>query len=337
MRPALAVLAVLGALLAVAGCGEKEDVTTSGSGERLTVMLDYFPNADHAPIYAAIAADEFAKAGLEVELRPPPTPASPLSLLEAGKVDLAISYEPQVLLAQDKGQDVVAVGALVQVPLTSLISLPKQRIRSPRDLAGKTVGTAGIPYQTAFLDTILERAGVPPDRVARQNLGDRLVPGLLTERVDAVLGAFWNYEGVELELDRRNPTIQPVDKLGVPPYNELVLVARGSEVRERSSAVRRFLQALSRGARALRANPKPGIDALLRDNPDLDRRLQTASVAATMKADAFFPADPDEPWGFMDPVAWQRFAAWMVDRRLIDQMPNIREVQTNGLLPGKGI
>ena len=337
MRPALAVLAVLGALLALAGCGEKEDVTTSGSGERLTVMLDYFPNADHAPIYAAIAADEFAKAGLEVELRPPPTPASPLSLLEAEKVDLAISYEPQVLLAQDKGQDVVAVGALVQVPLTSLISLPKQRIRSPRDLAGKTVGTAGIPYQTAFLDTILEAAGVPPDRVARQNLNDRLVPGLLTERVDAVLGAFWNYEGVELELDRRNPTIQRVDKLGVPPYNELVLVARGSDVRERSSAVRRFLQALSRGARALRANPKPGIDALLRDNPDLDRRLQTASVAATMKGDAFFPADPDEPWGFMDPVAWQRFAAWMVDRRLIDQMPNIREVQTNGLLPGKGI
>ncbi|MET0768704.1 MAG: ABC transporter substrate-binding protein, partial [Solirubrobacteraceae bacterium] len=131
--------------LGLAACGEKEEPSGAGGGgdgpAALRVMLDYFPNADHAGLYAAQGAGVYEDAGLDVELTPPPDPSAPLKLLQAGKVDVAISYEPELLLAREAGADLVAVGALVQAPLTSLISVGKDAIRSPGQLAGTRVGT----------------------------------------------------------------------------------------------------------------------------------------------------------------------------------------------------
>ena len=130
-----------------------------------TVMLDWFPNADHAALYSAIAHGDFRAVGLDVEPVVPAETAEPLKLLAAGKVDMAISYEPELLLARDQGLKLVSIGALVQRPLTSIIALPEQHVSSVADLAGKTVGTAGIPYQAAELRTALADAGVNPASV----------------------------------------------------------------------------------------------------------------------------------------------------------------------------
>ena len=127
-------------LALLAGCGEKEDVLEPSGSKQLTLMLDYFPNADHAGIYAAQAGGHFEQAGLDVEIRQPADPAAPIKQVAAGRVDLAVSYEPELLRARDEGVSVVSVGALVQKPLTSIISLPEAKIREPADLKGKTVG-----------------------------------------------------------------------------------------------------------------------------------------------------------------------------------------------------
>ena len=126
-------LAFLFCAAALTACGEKEEPSSGagGSTEPLRVMLDYFPNADHAGLYAAQESGAYAKAGLDVKITPPPDPSAPLKLLLAGKTDLAISYEPELLLARDQGQKLVAVGALVQKPLTSLMSLGDHAITDP--------------------------------------------------------------------------------------------------------------------------------------------------------------------------------------------------------------
>jgi putative hydroxymethylpyrimidine transport system substrate-binding protein len=183
-----------------AGCGEKKDVLEPQGSKEVQLLLDYFPNADHAGIYAAQAEGQFKQAGLDVKIRQPSDPAAPIKQVAAGRVDLAVSYEPEVLRARDAGLHVVSVGALVREPLTSIISLPGARIRSPKDLAGKRVGTAGIDYQAAYLRTILENAGVDPASTKTRNVGFNLNPALLTRKVDATLGGFWNYEGVDLRL-----------------------------------------------------------------------------------------------------------------------------------------
>ena len=133
--------------------------------------------------------------------------------------------EPEVLLARAQGQNVVAIAGIVQRPLTSVMSLPKAGIAKPADLANKTVGTAGIPYQKAYLDTIAKSAGISPSSIKQVDVGFNLNQALVSGKVDATLGGFWNVEGVELQQKDRDPRITPVDDLGVPDYAELVLVA----------------------------------------------------------------------------------------------------------------
>jgi putative hydroxymethylpyrimidine transport system substrate-binding protein len=331
------IVPALAAVLVLAGCGEKPEPSGAGSAEteEFTLMLDYFPNADHAGIYAAQASEEYEKAGLDVKIQPPPDPSAPLRLLQAGRADVAISYQPELLLARDKGADLVSVGALVQKPLTSLVSLGERAISRPQQLAGKRVGTAGIPYQSAYLQTILREAGVDPGSVREINVGFNLTPALLAKKVDATLGSFWNYEGVDLERRRRNPTILRMDELGVPTYNELVFVVRRDSLDEDgASRLRRFLQATARGHQLLRADQKVGVDALLEADDGLDRGLQMAAVRATLPV--FFPDDEDRPFGFQDPDEWRAYEEWMRAAGLLKQ-PSARAPLTNEFLPGEGL
>jgi putative hydroxymethylpyrimidine transport system substrate-binding protein len=334
IRPLTAIAVAL--LLAVLGaaCGEKEDVLEPGEPQELTLMLDYFPNADHAGIYAAEANGDFADAGLDVTIRQPPDPAAPIKQVAAGRVDLAISYEPEVLRARDQGLRVVSVGAVVRKPLTSIISLPKAKITTPADLAGKTVGTAGIDYQSAYLRTILTDAGVDPSTVTERNVGFNFTPALLTRRVDATLGAFWNYEGTQLRLDGRKPRIIRMEQTGVPTYDELVLVANQSALERDGGRIRAFVSALARGTRELARNPDRGVQALLDANPDLDPKLQRAVVRVTMPL--FLPA-AGRPFGWQDPGEWQAFVAWMRENRLLTDIPDAGGAFTNEFLPGQGL
>ncbi len=338
MRRPLALAALL--TLVLAGCGAKPepgDGSGSRSREDLRLVLDYFPNADHAGIYAAQASGEYARAGLDVEIKAPPDPTAPLKLLRAGRADIVISYEPELLLARDKGaDDLVAVGALVQRPLTSLMALPGSGISDAKDLAGKRVGTAGIAYQSAYLKTIADKAGIDPGSIKETNVGFDFTRPLIAKRVDATLGAFWNYEGTDLERRGKKPVILKMDELGVPAYDELVFVARREGLDEDgASRIRRFLLATARGHRTLEKDPATGVDALMKASNGLDRGLQEAVVKATLPA--FFPADKDRPWGWQDPREWDAYGRWMQDNGLLKRPPVAARALTNEFLPGEGL
>ena len=332
-RPILPLLALMGAAL-LAGCGEKEETLGSKESRPVSLLLDYFPNADHAGIYAAQSGGHFRDAGLDVKIRQPADPAAPIKQVASGRVDLAISYEPEVLRARDEGLRVVAVGAIVRKPLTSIVSLPAAGIRSPEDLEGKRVGTAGIDYQSAYLRTILLDAGVDPRTVKERNVGFNLTPALLTKKVDAVLGAFWNYEGTELRLKRRRPRILRVDEVGVPSYDELVLVANEDALERDGEKIRAFIGALARGTEGLSEDPEKGIKGLLEANPDLDPKLQREVVKVTLP---LFQPKKGKPFGYQDPRAWQEFTAWMRENDILRKIPDATGAFTNEFLPGSGL
>ena len=325
-------------VLVLAACGEKSEPSPGADGEleKLTVALDYFPNADHAPIYAALASGEFERAGLDVQIVAPSDPAAPLRLLEAKRADLALTYAPELLLARDKGTNLVGVGALVQKPLTTLMAIEGSGVKSAADLKGKTVGTAGIPYQSAYLKTILKAANVPASSVKEVNVGFNLVPAMLSKKVDATLGAFWNYEGVDLQQRGKKPTILRMERLGVPDYDELVFAARRTSLHHaEASRIRRFMQALARGAIQVRDDPNTAVDALLKANDDLSEKLQTAAVSATTPA--FFPADEKRPFGFQDLGEWLDYGHWMRENGLVEGDPHADDAVTNEFLPGQGL
>jgi putative hydroxymethylpyrimidine transport system substrate-binding protein len=336
MRRVAVALALALACVALAACGEKsESVNDRVQVRGLDLTLDWFPNPDHVAIYEAIDRGYFREVGLDVRPRVPSDPAAPIKQVAAGRAALAISYEPEVFLARAQGLPVVAVAALVQRPLTSLMATGKSGVRSVRELRGKRVGTAGIPYQDAYLKTILRRGGVPQSSVKSTNVGASLLPAMLSGKVDATLGAFWNVEGVELRRRHARPWIVPVDRLGVPDYDELVLVANSDDIDKRRDDLRLFISAVARGAREARKSPRSAADALLKANPDLKERPTRESVRLTIPA--LFPEKKSRPFGFMDPVAWRNYGGWMVDNGLLKELPDVQGASTNDLLPGEGL
>jgi putative hydroxymethylpyrimidine transport system substrate-binding protein len=335
LKPVLVIGTVVAAL-ALSACGEKQDALSgsAASAQPMTVMLDWFPNADHVGLYDALAEGDFSKAGLNVHVQVPSDPATPLQLVAAGKVDVAVSYEPELLLARAKGEPLVAIGAIVQRPLTSIVSLGARHITTPAQLRGKRVGDAGIPYQHAYLTTILKQAGVPAGSVKEINVGDNLVPAMLSGRVDATLGAYWNYEAIQLRLAGRRANVIHVENAGVPNYDELVLVTRESELANRTNLLRRFVQALGRGYESVRSDPEAGVTALVRANPSLQQKLQSASVQATLPW--YFPANRNLPWGWQDQRQWAAYGEWMLRNHLISDPAAVADAATNQLLAGQG-
>ena len=329
-------IALATACLSLAGglgaCGEKEEEPGASESEQFDLALDFFVNPDHAGIYAALSNKRFSEAGLDVEPRVPSDPSAPIKLVAAGRVDLAISYEPEVLLARDQGQDVVAVAALVNEPLTSLISLRKAGITDPADLKNKTIATAGIPYQAAFLERILEDARVDPEDVDQIDVGLGLEPAVVSGRADAMLGGFRNIEGVSLAERGLKPRVVPVDRLGIPTYDELVLVANGSQVEEDPEAIRLFIAALEQGTEDAIADPRMATRAILEAGEGLDPDLTAAEIEATLP---LLAPKGNRPYGYMDSDEWDEFAGFLADVAFIEARPAPGEAFTNELLPGE--
>ena len=331
-RAVAAVWASAALVLGLAACGGGGDPSTGSATDPapFTLDLDWYVNPDHAGIYTAIEKGFFRQAGLDVKPQVPSDPSAPIKEVAAGRVDLAISYEPEVLLAADKGLDVQAVGAVVGSPLTSLISLPRGGVTSAADLNGKTVGTAGIPYQSDYLETILQSAGLSPSSAKEVNVSLNLLPALIGGRVDAILGGFRNIEGVDLRLRGLDPRVVPVDQLGVPTYDELVLVARRSTAEEHPEAIRAFIEALARGTDYARAHPQEAASAVLGAGMGLDPTQTRAEVSATLP---LLAPPQGRSYGYLDPNEWRAYAGWMAAHRLISQVPAIDQVLTNDLLP----
>jgi putative hydroxymethylpyrimidine transport system substrate-binding protein len=321
MRKALvlAALAAAGSLAAVA----------SGAAQKVTLTLDWTPNPDHVGFYYARDKGLFAKAGLDVSIRAPSDPTAPLKLVAAGKSDLAVSYEQELFFAAAKRLPVVAVAAVVPQPLNSLMAIDG-RIRSLRDLKGRSIGIAGVPADYAALDTALGSAGLTRKNVKIVNVGYNLLPALLARRVDAVLGVYRNIEGVELVRRGLKPTIIPLQRAGVPTYDELVLVASASRLRDDpayAATVRRFVAAFVDGTARARRDER-GALRVLRKATASDEAFLARATPATLA----LLAGPRGP-GCLHPAEWQRFGAWMQARRLLAQRVPVTSVVTTRYLP----
>lgn len=325
----LACCAVLTAIALSACSGKSEDVDPVR--EPFSVALDWYANPDHAGFFVARDRGYFEDAGLDVSLDAPTDPSLPIKLVAAGRADLAISYEPEVLLARQQGLDVVSVATVIGRPLTSMIWLEKSKIKNVAGLKGKTVSTAGIPYQDAYLRTILERAGLKESDVKKVGVGQGLLPSILSGKAQATLGPFWNIEGVDLRLSGRKPVVNPVDRLGVPTYSEMVLVAKGSRVDEDPDSIRLFIKALERGTNDAVEQPNFARETILAANKALDPKVTDAQLDVTLPLLA--QRNGRRPFGYMDTARWQTFINWAVDNEVLNAPQRAVDALTNKMLP----
>jgi putative hydroxymethylpyrimidine transport system substrate-binding protein len=278
MQRVAAPLAAVLVGLALMGCGG--DGAEPGAPEGATLVLDFQPNAVHAGIYAAQANGFFEDEGVDLTIREPSSTADAGKLLETGRVDFAVMDINDFGIARERGLDLVAIAAIVQSPLASVIARDRDQIRTPADLAGRTVGVTGVPSDDAVLDTVLRAGGVAPGDVRRVTIGFNAVAQLAAGKIDAAT-AFWNAEGVQLK-ELGIPTREfRVDEFGAPRYPELVLVARDQR---RAEEVR---SALVSGYDLLADRPQAALDDLIAEAPGLERSAQLSQLRALTSAEAF--------------------------------------------------
>jgi putative hydroxymethylpyrimidine transport system substrate-binding protein len=305
--------------------------TVLAGGRKVTLTLDWTPNPDHIGFYYARDSGLFARAGLDVAIRAPSDPTAPLKLVGVGKSDLAVSYEQELFFAAAKRLSVVAVAAVVPQPLNSVIAIEPQ-IRSLHDLAGRKIGITGVPSDYATLDTLLQSVGLTRKDVQVISVGYNLLPALLAHRVDAVLGAYRNVEGIQLELRGLRPRVIPVDRAGVPTYDELVLVASKTRLRtdpSYRSAVKSFVGAFLAGTAEARSHPSRAL-AILRRVTASDAKFLARATPATLSLLAGRGGV-----GCLRVSDWQRFGEWMLGRGLLKQRVPAASVVNASFLPAR--
>jgi putative hydroxymethylpyrimidine transport system substrate-binding protein len=246
------------------------------------VRLDWTPWAPHAAFYAADRLGFFAAEGLKVRLYVPPDPETTIKLVTQGQDDFGISYMTDTILARAQGFKVVSVGALVPHPLNCIMTLQSSGIDTPAKLRNKTIATTGVPSDGAFVTWVLERNGVPGSAVRRVNVGFSLAPALTSGRADAIVGAYWPWEGIKLEQEGRKVNIMRLQDYGVPDYYELILVTRDELVQRDPELVRGLLRALSKGQNYVDQHPAEGVELLRTVSPDLTKDFLTASMNVTL-------------------------------------------------------
>lgn len=296
----------------------------------VSLALDWYPNANHAGLYLAQDRGYFDEAGLAVDVYIPADPAAALQTVGAGRDTFGISYHSEILFAREQEVPVVSVAALVQHPLNCLMMLEDSDIERPADLVGRTVGTAGLPSDDAYLQTMLDYDGASIDDVEVVNVGFDLLPAVLSGRVDAVIGTYWTHETILAEQQGTPVRYLRVEEWGVPDYYELILAAGESTVAEQGDAISGFLSALRRGYNDAIANPEAALEVLLSVSPDLDAEVERQGLELLIPV---WTSGGEVAFGTQTAARWDAFGTWMKEQGLLDEDVDIAEAWNGDLLP----
>ncbi len=282
--------------------------------EPLTLLLDWFVNPDHAPLVVALEKGFFADEGLEVELVEPADPNDPPKLVAAGRAPLAVSYQPQLHLQAAEGLPVARIATLVATPLNTLLALEGGPIETLADLEGRRVGysVGGVPE--ALLDGMLAGVGLGIEDVEMINVNFALSPALLSGQVDAVLGAYRNFELNQLEIEGAQGRAFYPEEHGVPPFDELVVIANRTRLDD--PRLPAFLRALERGTIYTINHPEESWEVFKGYKSGLDDELNRRAWWDTLPRFALRPAALDE-------ARYRRFADFLVAQGLIAESPPV--------------
>ena len=286
----------------------------SARAEPLTILLDWFINPDHGPLIVALEKGYFAQAGLEVTLIEPADPSAPPKLVAAGQAELAVSYQPQLHLMAAEGLPLTRVGTLVATPLNTLLALDGGPIHSVADLKGRKVGFSVGGFEDAILAAMLARHDLTLDDVTLVNVNFSLSPSLLSGQVDAVIGAFRNFELNQLAIEGHKGRAFYVEEEGVPPYDELILVANTAKLGDPRLA--KALRAIERGVQYLVNHPDAAWKLFAGHKPGLDDELNRRAWRDTLPRFALRPAA-------LDRGRYARFAKFLIEQGVIKDTPAV--------------
>jgi putative hydroxymethylpyrimidine transport system substrate-binding protein len=279
------------------------------------VLLDWFINPDHAPLIIAQENGYFADVGLDIEMVEPADPSLPPKLVAAGNADIAVSYQPQLHVQIDAGLPLLRFGTLVSTPLNSLVVLADGPIQTIADLKGRKVGFSVGGFEDALLSSMLDTHGLSLDDVELINVNFSLSPSLISGQVDAVIGAFRNFELNQMDIENRPGKAFYPEEEGVPLYDELILVANTGD--RDNPALADFISAIEKATTFIINHPDEAWEIFRQTDPDtLDNELNIRAWGDTLSRFALRP-------GALDKRRYRVFAEYMKAQGLIDATPAV--------------
>ncbi|SDY06640.1 ABC transporter substrate-binding protein [Citreimonas salinaria] len=291
--------------------------TPAAAQDAMTVMLDWFVNPDHGPIVIAQEQGYFAGVGLEVEVIAPADPADPPKMAAAGRADLAISYQPQLHLQVAEGMPLIRVGTLVATPLNCLLVLEDGPVQEIADLKGRKVGFSVAGVEEALLSSILERNGLAMDDIELVNVNWSLSPALMSGQVDAVIGAFRNFELNQMEIEGVPGRCFYLEEEGLPAYDELIYVANPETMD--ADMIRRFLAATEKATQFIVNHPQESWEIFSGTSAELQDELNERAWADTIPRFALRPEA-------LDQGRYARFEAFLNEAGLVEEMRPVSDL-----------
>lgn len=290
--------------------------TSAFSAEKLTVLLDWFVNPDHAPLVIALQSGAFEKLGLDVTLVAPSDPNLPPKLVAAGKADIAVSYQPQLHIQADQGLPLVRFGTLISTPLNSLVVLKNGKIKNISDLKGKRIGFSVGGFEDALLKSMLSFHGIKLSEIELVNVNFSLSPSLVSGNVDAVIGAFRNFELNQMDIINKPGYAFYPEEHGVPTYDELILVTHKRIIQHRK--LHKFLDAIEIAVLFIINHPQKAWEYFISYNKNLDDELNRLAWKDTLPRFTLRPRA-------LDSNRYDRFSAFLEKQGLISASQNLND------------
>jgi len=304
----------------IKGCSQENQNTD------ITLALDWFPNANHIGLYIAEDKGYFKDEGLNVEIRTPSDPSAILQTVASGTDDFGINYQPDLLIARDAGIPVISILGMVQHPLNSVMTLHSSEYTSLSDLKNKKIGYPGIPWNEDALNTMLKSDGLSGiDDIELVNVSWELGTSLMSEKVDAVIGAYFTHESISLENQGYPVDIFRMEDWGVPDYYELILVTSEMYLKNNPKIVEGFTRAVTKGYRDAIQDPQLGVDVLKKYSPDIDESIDRPGADLLQK----LWIDSNGGFGKQTYNKWNNFGNWMKSNDIISKDLDIDDAYTD--------
>lgn len=325
-------LFIIALAIMLAGCNTgKSDVNNESNKkelENISIMLDWYPNAVHSAIFVAKEKGYFEDEGLDVKIEMPADTNDPLKLAATGKVDLAISYQSQLLVSRAEGIPVVSIAAYVRHSLDAIMYKTESGIQSPKDLEGKNVGYPSASVSEAIVASMVENDGGDMSKVKMTDVGWDLMASLATDNVDALVGAYINHEQVLLKKEGYNIDVLHLPDYGVPDNYELIIVTGEKTLEKKQGSFEKFWRAVTKGHQDVKADPDAGLQVLLdheNDSFPLDKEVEKESLQVLMP----LMEDKNTPFGYQEEAAWREVANWLYESKVIKEPVDPKEAFEN--------
>lgn len=284
------------------------------SDEKLTVLLDWFVNPDHGPLIVAQQRGMFEAAGLDVELIAPADPNDPPKLVAAGKAEVAVSYQPQLHLQVAEGLPLTRIATLVATPLNSIVVLESSPVKSIADLKGRKIGFSVGGFEDALLGAMLKKHGLTLQDVELVNVNFSLSPSLISGNVDAVIGAFRNFELNQMDIEEKPGRAFYLEEEGIPAYDELIVVANSEKLDD--PRLPKFVAVVEAATQFMINHPDQAWQDFIASDSSLDDELNRRAWRDTLPRFALRPAA-------LDKGRYKRFADFLKGEGMIEQTVDI--------------